>query len=64
MKYLQDIASLENEALRSKLEEFKKEYMFLRFQKKLGGVAPHAIKKVRKNIARVLTEMSKRKKSN
>jgi ribosomal protein L29 len=61
MKYIKEITPLADGELLVKLEELKKEHMFMRFQKKLGSIVPHAIKKVKKDIARVLTEINKRK---
>jgi len=61
MNYTKEITPLADGELQSKLEELKKEHMFLRFQKKLGAIAPSAIKKVKRDIARVLTELNQRK---
>ena len=60
MNYTKEITPLADEELKNKLAELKKEHMFLRFQKKLGSIVPHAIKKVKRDIARILTEINKR----
>jgi ribosomal protein L29 len=60
MNYKKEITPLADEDLKNKLAELKKEHMFLRFQKKLGSIVPHAIKKVKRDIARILTEINKR----
>ena len=60
MNYKKEIIPLVDEDLKNKLAELKKEHMFLRFQKKLGSIVPHAIKKVKRDIARILTEINKR----
>lgn len=57
MKYSKDIIPLAEEALVAKLSDLKKEHMNLRFQKKLDGIAPAMIKKVKKNIARIKTRL-------
>ncbi len=48
----------------TKLGELKKEYMNLRFQKKLDGINPSLIRKVRKDIARINTRLADKHKQN
>lgn len=58
MKYCKDIVPLSEAELFTKLGELKKEYMNLRFQKKLDGINPSLIRKVKRNIARVNTRLA------
>ncbi len=58
MNYSKEILPLTKDELIVMLGSFKKEYMNLRFQKKLDSINPSSIKKVRKNIARLETRLS------
>lgn len=58
MKYCKDIVPLTEGELFTKLGELKKEYMNLRFQKKLDGINPSLIRKVKRNIARINTRLA------
>jgi large subunit ribosomal protein L29 len=57
-----DLSGQTNENLKSQLVFFKKELFNLRFQKVLGELKNTSrFSKVRKNIARINTQLSKRK---
>ena len=58
MNYSKEILPLTKDELVVMLGNLKKEYMNLRFQKKLDNVNPSSISKVRKDIARVETRLS------
>jgi ribosomal protein L29 len=58
MNYSKEILPLTQSELMVMLESFEKEYMNLRFQKKLDSINPSSIRKVKKNIARVKTRLS------
>ena len=58
MKYTKDIVPMTEAELFSKLVELKKEYMNLRFQKKLDSINPSLIIKVKKDIARINTRLA------
>jgi len=58
MKYCKDIVPLTEAELFSKLSELKKEHMNLRFRKKLDGINPSLIRKVKRNIARINTRLA------
>jgi len=58
MNYSKEILPLTKDELIVMLGNFKKEYMNLRFQKKLDSINPSSLKKVRKNIARLETRLS------
>ena len=57
-----DMQALSDSELRAKALGFKKQLMIIRFQTKLGDAGDKsAYSKVKKSIARILTEMSARK---
>lgn len=58
MNYSKEILPLTEDELLVVLGNLKKEYMNLRFQKKLDSINPSSLKKVRKNIARLETRLS------
>ena len=64
MNYSKEILPLTTNELVIMLGNLKKEYMNLRFQKKLDSVNPASLKKVKKNIARLETRLSDIKKKN
>jgi ribosomal protein L29 len=64
MNYSKEILPLTTDELVIMLGNLKKEYMNLRFQKKLDSVNPASLKKVKKNIARLETRLSDIKKKN
>ena len=60
---IEDIRKLSNEELGSKVFELKNELLSLRFQAKAGQLDNgNKITNVRKEIARVLTDVNERKK--
>ena len=63
MKSVSDIRALSDEALRSKVAEFRKELMKLNAQVAIGTVpkSPGTIRKVKRSIARVLTILNERR---
>ena len=63
MKSVSDIRALSDEALRSKVAEFRKELMKLNAQVAIGTVpkSPGTIRNVKRSIARVLTILNERK---
>ncbi|MEK6837902.1 MAG: 50S ribosomal protein L29 [Nanoarchaeota archaeon] len=63
MKSVSDIRALSDEALRSKVAEFRKELMKLNAQVAIGTVpkSPGIIRKVKRSIARVLTILNERR---
>lgn len=64
MKYAKDIVPMSEAELFAKLGELKKEHMNLRFQKKLDGINPSLIGKVKKDIARINTRLAEIKNKN
>ncbi|MEK6854008.1 MAG: 50S ribosomal protein L29 [Nanoarchaeota archaeon] len=63
MKSVSDIRALSDEALRSKVAEFRKELMKLNAQVAIGTVpkSPGIIRKLKRSIARVLTILNERR---
>ncbi len=56
-----ELRQLTKEELEKKLDEMKKELLKLRFQQKISGLEnPMAIRKLRKDIARVLTVLKEK----
>lgn len=54
---------LKEEELKKKIEDWRKELMFYRFKAKTGELREvHKIKETKKQIARALTELNRRKK--
>ncbi len=58
MNYSKDIVPLSEGELVVQLGNLKKEYMNLRFQKKLDSINPASIRRVKKDIARVQTRLA------
>jgi large subunit ribosomal protein L29 len=59
---MEDIRSLSNEKLLAQLETLRKEQLNLKFQQAAGQLEkPHRVAEVKKDIARVKTELTARK---
>ncbi len=59
---LQEMHKLDDEALRGRLDEMKKDLVHLRLKASMGQLGnPKEIKSVKKDVARVLTILNERK---
>lgn len=63
MNYSKEIVPLSENELVVQLGNLKKEYMNLRFQKKLDAINPSTIRKVKKDIARTKTRLAEIKRN-
>lgn len=63
MNYSKEIIPLSENELVAQLGNLKKEYMNLRFQKKLDAINPASIRRVKKDIARVKTRLAEIKRN-
>ncbi len=61
---IKEIRDMEADALKNKFREFKEEYFNLRFQLKSGQLEKtHALKRDKKDIAKVFTVINEKTKS-
>jgi ribosomal protein L29 len=63
MNYSKEIVPLSENELVLHLGNLKKEYMNLRFQKKLDAINPATIRRVKRDIARVKTRLAEIKRN-
>lgn len=59
---MQDIKQMKTVELQTRVEELRAELFALKFQSATGQLAtPHRIKEIKKEIARILTDLNQRK---
>ncbi len=63
MNYSKETVPLSESELFAQLGSLKKEYMNLRFQKKLDAINPASIIRVKKDIARIKTRLAEIKRN-
>ena len=62
---VRELEKLDLEALKDRAQKVAEEYMKLRFRKATGQLEQsHRIKELKRNVARVCTEISKKQKEN